>query len=493
MVHEKSDLYPAYNSNINFHFRPDGAFVGEVNSVTSANQAFPTMFLVQDGTVTKSEFINTYASKIAYHMQGQNSLREIINLISKEISEFTKDDAKKIEAFVEAEIEKGRAKYYKSPQKPKCKITGSQEFFHPTQIAIELTYECNCKCLHCYAEAGDSKHTQKGILATSDIIHLVDLFIKKGVRTIELTGGETMMHPGFWEILDYACSRVPIVGILSNGYFIDEKATEKFSQFKNIGIGISLDGPNAEVHDYFRQCPGSFKNATKAIKLLSDAGVIVRASMDIWSGNYHLIDETIDFAMKLGAVVFAASPVQNCGRASDKDEIALRPIEHKAMWTVLEKNVEKHGIYFMNVQKRASFATYLKDYFRSCGAGSKDVAISPEGDVRPCVMTPCEYSFGNILKEDYDEIFRRSVGFASLHNTGGEECQGCQAYYSCKPCLLKGLRAHSRFRSKGFESCNWGRIHKLSKIFSDLGWDFNDFLTGDISTHSGCKFELSLK
>jgi radical SAM protein with 4Fe4S-binding SPASM domain len=184
----------------------------------------------------------------------------------------------------------------------------------------------------------------------------------------------------------------------------------------------------------------------------------------------------------------------NCGRAQEcGDTISLIPSERTAMWASIEKNVEKYGATFMGARMREAFSEQLKDYFGNCGVGSKDITINPYGEVRPCLLFPSHLSLGNITEESYDEIFKRNTGFISLPNTGGEECKGCPAYSSCAPCVVKGLKAYCRMRSNGFDSCNWGKVHKVSQLFSDIGWDIESFNGSDESViHSSCGFELSL-
>jgi MoaA/NifB/PqqE/SkfB family radical SAM enzyme len=89
-----------------------------------------------------------------------------------------------------------------------------------------------------------------------------------------ISGGEPLLHPAFFELLDYASGRLPRVSLSTNGTLVDG-AVACFLKEKNVGYaGVSLDGPK-EAHDSFRGVWGSFEKALSGIRNLKKAGVRV--------------------------------------------------------------------------------------------------------------------------------------------------------------------------------------------------------------------------
>lgn len=63
---------------------------------------------------------------------------------------------------------------------------------------LALTNECQCNCFYC------NEHVKEGkgeYLPTEHVIELAEKAVELGYNTIELTGGEPLLHPEFSEIL----------------------------------------------------------------------------------------------------------------------------------------------------------------------------------------------------------------------------------------------------------------------------------------------------
>ena len=65
-----------------------------------------------------------------------------------------------------------------------------------TYLRISITDRCNLRCVYCLPQDGDSDRgfNGRGILSYDEILHLVRLFARMGVRKIRLTGGEPLLR-----------------------------------------------------------------------------------------------------------------------------------------------------------------------------------------------------------------------------------------------------------------------------------------------------------
>jgi len=75
----------------------------------------------------------------------------------------------------------------------------------------------------------------------------------------------------------------------------------------------------------------SFDKVTRAIKLLSDSGIFVRATMSVSPENFGDIENTLLLAKKLGARVFGYSPIIPFGRGKDIAPYEITPEKAKEM------------------------------------------------------------------------------------------------------------------------------------------------------------------
>ena len=78
-------------------------------------------------------------------------------------------------------------------------VYGDLSYELPYELSIELTNKCLLECRHCYKEAGHSCHS---FINKKDLINFLQNLGHK-VHTVQLTGGEALMHPDFWEILEF--------------------------------------------------------------------------------------------------------------------------------------------------------------------------------------------------------------------------------------------------------------------------------------------------
>ncbi len=94
-----------------------------------------------------------------------------------------------------------------------------------------LTNECQCSCFYC------SGHVKEGRGEYLPADHAVELAVKAaelGYDTIELTGGEPLLHPDFVKIITGISQRCPEVSMIlsTNGILLEQY----LSEIRNSGI-----------------------------------------------------------------------------------------------------------------------------------------------------------------------------------------------------------------------------------------------------------------
>lgn len=76
----------------------------------------------------------------------------------------------------------------------------------PYKVFLELTYNCNLRCPHCYIQEDLNKREK--FRDKKEILNLIDEMEKQGVVELNITGGEATLHPDFLEIIRYATSKI---------------------------------------------------------------------------------------------------------------------------------------------------------------------------------------------------------------------------------------------------------------------------------------------
>jgi sulfatase maturation enzyme AslB (radical SAM superfamily) len=141
----------------------------------------------------------------------------------------------------------------------------------PRIIAWEITRSCNLSCVHCRASAEFGHYA--GELSLDQIKATIDDIVTITNPIIILTGGEPLMRPDIWDIIDYAQEKgaMPVIG--TNATLITEDIAAKMAAHKIPRISVSVDFPTADEHDAFRGQAGCFDKTIEGIKIAKRHGL----------------------------------------------------------------------------------------------------------------------------------------------------------------------------------------------------------------------------
>ncbi len=186
-----------------------------------------------------------------------------------------------------------------------------------TSFYLYLTDGCNLHCRHCWiAPRFVNGKPDPGECLDVDLLRKAVTEAKPlGLSNAKLTGGEPTLHPQFVEIADYLTAEGLSLTMETNGTLIDAALARRLKEKTSLWhISVSLDGPNAEIHDAFRRVPGSFDAATRGLKHLVDVGYRPQVIMCPHKGNVRYIEDVVKMAVELGAGSVKFNPVTSTGR-----------------------------------------------------------------------------------------------------------------------------------------------------------------------------------
>ncbi|MGZ3405595.1 MAG: radical SAM protein [Polyangia bacterium] len=164
---------------------------------------------------------------------------------------------------------------------------------------------CNIACRHCFITCGP-KETRVPMMEAARVRRFLDEAESLGARDYYFTGGEPMMHPEFWPLVEETLRRGPLT-VLTNGILVDTdaaaRARDLFHRARySFDLRVSLDGMSADENDPVRG-KGTFAAITDGIRALAAAGlspaltvVEHRAGMGAAAARARFLD----FARSLG-------------------------------------------------------------------------------------------------------------------------------------------------------------------------------------------------
>ena len=97
-----------------------------------------------------------------------------------------------------------------------------------TDLRISLTDLCSLRCTYCMPAEGLPWLTKAQRLSDDEFLRLADLFLRLGVRSVRLTGGEPLVHPTLPSVIERlaALEPRPEISLTTNGVTLARFAGE---------------------------------------------------------------------------------------------------------------------------------------------------------------------------------------------------------------------------------------------------------------------------
>ncbi|NSW84310.1 MAG: radical SAM protein [Syntrophothermus sp.] len=302
----------------------------------------------------------------------------------------------------------------------------------PLVVTIELTNECNLKCRHCYASAGEKLDNE---LSLDEIKQLLGELSQLGTMEVEFSGGEPLLRPDLFEIIEYAEGLDFSVVLITNGTLVDREVASTLGSLGLKHVQVSLDGLK-ENHDYLRG-DGTYEAVLESVRLLAEEGVSVAVRTTVNRRNVGELEKIADLAVGMGASKLGFVRFFPAGRGMGYKEDLMLDAEGMRSFRLTGKKIKEK--YRDKIEISADpcgfleeeiFQQYLQEESILCPCGKTWCLVKPDGTVSPCeIMT---FNAGNVRKQRFETIW--------------EGAPIMKAFREFNPELLKGVCSTCRYK-----------------------------------------------
>lgn len=316
------------------------------------------------------------------------------------------------------------------------------ELFYKTAVKtlpfiakIALTHDCNLTCRHCYLGPPQGR-----VLEAGEFKEIITQLARSGVLFLTFTGGEPMMYPGFWEIIEFARRSKFFLRVFTNGTLIDEKAAGLFARYGVNEVHVSLYGHEPGIHELITGIGGSFDKTVNAIQLLKRQGVEIQVKSSIMTLNWEYAAKIENFCCEMGvkcSFSYLLSP-----RTDGSEE----PCQ-------LQCDIPETDPGCLPVFPEVSAG----DRPSPCPAGENSLFIEYDGTLYPCVNF--RYPIGNLNEMLLNKLWNSNEMIeVRTGKVTPSHCTNCIAIGSCLRC--PGLSYHESGRKDGYSiiQCRQTRI-----------------------------------
>lgn len=268
----------------------------------------------------------------------------------------------------------------------------------PLLAVVYVTSRCNFKCRMCEIISTESWKEQPA-MGSGAFKNIVDELASLGCYYIYITGGEPTILKDIVERVEYAKGKIPYVGMVSNGFFIDDELAGSLYGAGLDILSISIDGM-ARIHNEIRGNREAFEKAVgalKSIKQNTGLGVCINTVVSPW--NIGDLSSVLSLSREYGAF-HKFQPINlpfSFGETDrgffDIGEEKLNTLYNFAAELIKEKKETGRILNGLNYIKK------IPDYFRALSQGKiptmyglegdctlpfYHIEIKPDGSVHPC-------------------------------------------------------------------------------------------------------------
>ncbi|MCK5690073.1 radical SAM protein, partial [Myxococcota bacterium] len=191
-------------------------------------------------------------------------------------------------------------------------------------LFVELTNECNERCIHCYASSAPGGTS---LLKRNHLDAVLRDAKKLGFKRVQFTGGEPLLSPLLIDGLKLGRELgIATLEIYTNGVLLDEQKLGELIEFKP-DFAFSFYSDSAEVHDGITRLEGSHQKTLEAILRVKKAGLSYRVSIVTMEANQDHIERTRKFLRAQGVESISSAPVKEVGRGSTQQTTLKVPDE----------------------------------------------------------------------------------------------------------------------------------------------------------------------
>lgn len=297
----------------------------------------------------------------------------------------------------------------------------------PRPVITKVYLSCTCKhnCSGCLY--GNDQRKEKVFMDPNNFGRLFDHLYSLKIKFIDLSGGESTLHPEFCRFARMGIKEKFKLSLLSNGVWLDQESIDLLIEGFSF-LRVNLDAASDEVYNRIHRppAPREFQKVLRNLEKIANlrekrkSELIVGAKVKLCQANMNFMEEIV-----------------NLVKDSGMDYIQFW-IDHKVFDPPLPEQTEGVSTLIRELKNRYHpFSVYgeieSKKFDDGCWFSFLHLIIDPKGYVYHCSHFPHNLvvtSFGNIFTISPEKLWfgsehKEIVDRLSVNNCPIEDCRWC--------------------------------------------------------------------
>lgn len=331
----------------------------------------------------------------------------------------------------------------------------------PFFVCWETTKACLLACRHCRARA--IRRSLPGELDHSRGLALIDQLLDFGepYPALLLTGGDPLMRPDFFELVEHAKKNGVYVAVAAS--VTPRLNRETMARMKELDvdiISVSLDGGSPDTHDRLRGVPGTWQGTIHALQIAKGSGLRAQVNTTVMRSNIEELADIFHIVKDTGSAAWEVFFLIRTGRGASLE--SLQPSECEevmhflydaSQYGVPVRTAEGPSFRRVRIERQGQVRPPTGELYQRLTARLRDLEgdpaaqpsvkatqtgdgkgimfVSHDGEVYPSGFLPVRT--GKVPEDKLVSIYRSNPLFADLRDASklGGRCGRCEYRTVC--------------------------------------------------------------
>lgn len=280
-------------------------------------------------------------------------------------------------------------------------------------LRMSVTDRCDLRCQYCMPAEGVPASEREDVLTFEEIVRVVRVFARLGVKTVRLTGGEPLVRRNIADLVRRIRGEAGIddIAMTTNASALKVVAKE-LVQAGLTRINVSLDSVNAETFKVMTR-GGDLSRVVSGIEAILDAGIteVKTNSVVIRGHNEQQVGEVVDWAWARGITprFIELMPLGEGAKLGRDAVVPVQEIRRSLESRIVPEydpayRTDRGPAGYLEARdgsgKLVGFIGAVTDNF--CHRCNR-VRVTARGEIRACLASPSGLSLRDLIRSGCDD------------------------------------------------------------------------------------------
>jgi pyrroloquinoline quinone biosynthesis protein E len=305
----------------------------------------------------------------------------------------------------------------------------------PTRLTFSLTHSCSYRCIHCINDSGKKRGDE---LPVEDWLRVIDEAADLGVMSITLSGGEPMLYPGFFALVQRMVERNIYPVISTNGSQLTPQMVKRLADLGVDYVHLSLPAVTETLYDRITSSTNYFPTVEQAIVSMKEQGFYIRAKAVLLPANLDEMEKLLDFCFELGVDFVHLCPFQLMHLTRGGPKFLLSLDQLKSLDVMAQEKLTRYGDKMMIGGPMLDAGRWQgPSDLAQCSILKTKCVILPDGNVTHCelLLDMPEFIIGSVNQASLAQIWcsEEADRLTEMPPDRVEEpCQSCEYLPNCR-------------------------------------------------------------